>query len=185
MTDPLDGAFLELQRGYLASMPARLQELRSDLDSFRKGGTEAAGSLKARLHRLAGSGGSFGFLELSAIAREGERWLASGAGPEPDGLPSIVDRLGEAARNAEAQLSATTADRSPNPIPRALLILRPSPQRERIAQELRNAGYQVRFANRQDDPGATPLEELPHLIVIGGEAGDGDPSAIASAWTNN
>ena len=70
-------------------------------------------------------------------------------------------------------------------VPRALLVMRPSPQRERMAQELRNAGYEVRFATRQDDPAATPVEELPHLVVIGGEAGDGDPSAVASAWTNN
>ena len=49
----------------------------------------------------------------------------------------------------------------------------------------RHAGYEVRFSTRQEDPAATPVEELPHLVVIGGEAGDGDLSAIASAWTNS
>jgi diguanylate cyclase (GGDEF)-like protein len=185
MTDALGSAFLELQREYLASMPARLEELRADLTGMKQGSPEAAGSLKARLHRLAGSGGSFGFLELSAIAREGEQWLASNQGPEAGGLSTIVDRLGEAARKAEAQVAAAAAVKPPTVVPRALLVMRPSPQRERIAQELRNAGYEVRFATRQDDPGATPVEELPHLVVIGGEAGEGDPSAVASAWTNN
>ena len=37
MSDPLDSAFLELQREYLASMPARLEELRTDLAGLRQG----------------------------------------------------------------------------------------------------------------------------------------------------
>src|SRR3954470_698628 len=186
MTDPLDSALLELQRGYLASMPARLQELRSDLDSLGRGGSEAAGSLKARLHRLAGSGGSFGFLDLSAIAREAEHHLASHPqAPTADGLAPILDRLEEAVRRADAQLAASLSGKTAEVVPRALLVMRPSPQRERIAQELRNVGYEVRLGNRHEDPAATPIEELPHLVVIGGEAGDGDPSAVASAWTNN
>jgi diguanylate cyclase (GGDEF)-like protein len=186
MGDPLDTAFLELQRGYLASMPARLEELRSDLAMMRQGSTEAAGSLKARFHRLAGSGGSFGFLDLSAIAREGEHYLGSNPGSEgSNGLALILDRLEEAVRRSDTQLDAAAAGKPPEVVPRALLVMRPSPQRERIAQELRSAGYEVRFGSRQDDPAATPIEGFPHLLVIGGEAGDGDPSAVASAWTND
>jgi diguanylate cyclase (GGDEF)-like protein len=187
MGDPLHSAFLELQRAYLASMPARLEELRSDLAAMREGSTEAAaGSLKARLHRLAGSGGSFGFLDLTAIAREAEHYLASNSGlPASNGLAAILDRLEEAVQRAGTQLDASGAGKPPEVVPRALLVMRPSPQRERIAQELRSAGYEVRLGSRQDDPARTPIEELPHLLVIGGEAGDGDPSAVASAWTNN
>jgi diguanylate cyclase (GGDEF)-like protein len=186
MGDPLHSAFLELQRGYLASMPARLEELRSDLATMREGSTEAAGSLKARLHRLAGSGGSFGFLDLSAIAREAEHYLASNPGlQDSSGLTPMLDRLEEAVRRADRQLDTPVAGMPSDVVPRALLVMRPSPQRERIAQELRNAGYEVRLGSRQDDPAATPFEEFPHLLVIGGEAGDGDPSAVASAWTNN
>jgi diguanylate cyclase (GGDEF)-like protein len=185
MGDPLDSAFLELKRGYLASMPARLEELRSDLATMREGSTEAASSLKTRLHRLAGSGGSFGFLDLSAIAREAEHYLASNPGlQDSNGLALILDRLEEAVRRADTLLDASIAGKAAAVVPRALLVMRPSPQRERIAQELRNAGYEVRLGTRQDNPAATPIEELPHLLVIGGEAGDGDPSAVASAWTN-
>jgi diguanylate cyclase (GGDEF)-like protein len=186
MGDPLDSAFLELQRGYLAAMPARLAELRSDLAALGKGGSEAASSLKSRLHRLAGSGGSFGFLDLSAIAREAEQYLASNPeSRDADGLVPIIDRLEEALRRADAELAASMTGKPTEVVPRALLIMRASPQRERIGQELRNVGYEVRVGNRQDDPGATPIEELPHLVVIGGEAGDGDPSAVAAAWTSN
>src|SRR5580765_903938 len=141
MGDPLDAAFLALQREYLASMPTRLEELRADLATVRQGGTEAAVSLKARLHRLAGSGGSFGFLDLSTIAREGEHFLGSHPGlQDPDAMALILDRLEEAVRRSDAQLDATAEGKPPEVIPRALLVMRPSPQRERIAQELRGAG---------------------------------------------
>jgi diguanylate cyclase (GGDEF)-like protein len=186
MGDPLDTQFLELQREYLASMPERLKELRTDLTTWGKGGSGAVASLKARLHRLAGSGGSFGFLDLSAIAREAERYLASTPeSADPTELAPIFDRLAEAVRRADAELAKAAGGKPPEVVPRALLVMRPSPQRERIAQVLRNAGYEVRLGNRQDDPSVTPIEELPHLLVIGGEAGDGDPSAVASAWTSN
>jgi hypothetical protein len=58
VSDPVERAFQDLRREYLASIPARLDELRSDLADFRAGSTQAAASLKSRLHRLAGSGGS-------------------------------------------------------------------------------------------------------------------------------
>ncbi|HET6795547.1 MAG TPA: diguanylate cyclase [Gemmatimonadales bacterium] len=186
MTEALDSAFLELQREYLASMPARLEELRSDLAQVRHGSKESLHSLKARLHRLAGSGGSFGFLELSAIAREGEALLAANHGAASDGMALILERLGHAASQAQGHIGQVMVDsKPPQVVPRALLILRRGAQSERIAQELRSVGYEVDFGNRQDDPAATPPERFPHLVVIGGEAGDGDPSAVASAWTND
>jgi diguanylate cyclase (GGDEF)-like protein len=186
MSDPLDHAFLELQRGYLASMPTRLEELRADAALLETGDRQAAASLRARLHRLAGSGGSFGFLDLSAIAREAEHHLSAHDGAQgQDGLSPILDRLEQAVRRADAQLEASSAGKPAAVVPRALLIMRPSPQRDRVAQELTQAGYQVRMGTHQEDPAATPIEELPHLLVIGGESGDGDPSAVASAWTSS
>ncbi|MFL5459768.1 MAG: Hpt domain-containing protein, partial [Gemmatimonadales bacterium] len=80
MTDPVDAALLELQREYLRSMPKKLDELRSGIAALASGTPESEQSLRDGLHRLAGSGGSFGFSELSGIAREGERWLAANPG---------------------------------------------------------------------------------------------------------
>jgi diguanylate cyclase (GGDEF)-like protein len=186
MSDPADRAFQELQREYLSSMPARLNELRSDVEEFRAGHRNAADSLKTRLHRLAGSGGSYGFLELSSLAREAEHWLARNPpSGEADQLAAILDRLATAVSIAEAEIAQASAGEAAGPTPRALVIMRPTPVRDRIAQELRGAGYEVRFGTRQDDPAGTPLAELPHLVVIGGEAGEGDPSAVASAWTRD
>jgi len=186
MNDPTDSAFRELQHEYLSSMPARLDELRSEIAEFRAGHRNAVDSLKTGLHRLAGSGGSYGFLELSSIAREAERWLGHNPPPgEADQLSAIVDRLATAVGNAEAGIAQPGAAVSAGPTPRALIIMRPTPVRDRLAQELRGSGYEVRFGTRQDDPAGTLLGELPHLVVIGGEAGEGDPSAIASVWTRD
>ena len=186
MSDPTDQAFQELQREYLGSMPVRLDELRSDIAEFRAGHRNATDSLKTRLHRLAGSGGSYGFLELSSIAREAERWFARNPPPgDADQLAALVDRMARAVGIAEAEMVQAGAAVAAGPTPRALVIMRPTAVRDRIAQELEGAGYEVRFGSRQDDPAGTPFSELPHLVVIGGEAGEGDPSAIASAWTRD
>ncbi|HET7469569.1 MAG TPA: Hpt domain-containing protein, partial [Gemmatimonadales bacterium] len=81
MTDPLDDALIELQREYLAEFPERLEELRTDIAAFRALRPEAAASLKSRFHRLAGSGGSYGFPEISVVAREMEHWMATKPAP--------------------------------------------------------------------------------------------------------
>jgi len=186
MTDPVDAALTRLRREYLSSMSQRLDELEADIRALGDGSPDARRSLRDRLHRLAGSGGSYGFSELSAIAREGERWLAANPeSRETSGLDSLVARLKAAVQSAETVLAAAQDGKTPLVVPRAWVIMRPSPQRERIAQELRGAGYQVGLGTRQDDPGQIPVEQLPHLLVISGEAGDGDLSAIASSWTSN
>jgi diguanylate cyclase (GGDEF)-like protein len=185
MTDPVDRAFQELRREYLASLPARLDELRTDVAGVRTGVAGATASLQTRLHRLAGSGGSYGFTELSNAAREAERWLvAHPAATDFEGLDRLVERLIATAGRAEAELAGSAPAAVATITPRALVIMRSSPERDRIAQELRGAGYQVRFGSRQDNPADTPADELPHLVVIGGEGGDRDPSAVAAAWTS-
>jgi chemotaxis protein histidine kinase CheA len=77
MTDPLDNAMLELQHEYLAEFPDRLEELRTDIAAFRALRPEAAAALKTHFHRLAGSGGSYGFPEISVVARVMEHWMAT------------------------------------------------------------------------------------------------------------
>ncbi len=105
MSNPVDRAFLALQLEYLAAMPTRLEELRSDLAGFRDGHRDATDSLKVRLHRLAGSGGSYGFLDLSSLAREGQHWLSRLPSPgEADQLATIVDRMAEVVAREETEL---------------------------------------------------------------------------------
>ncbi|MGH7527243.1 MAG: diguanylate cyclase [Gemmatimonadales bacterium] len=184
MSEPLDEAFLALQREYLSELPQRLEELRRDIAAFRDGEDGAASSLKIRLHRLAGSGGSHGFPEVSEIAREMERWIVTGPAPGEAGrLDRAVERLGEVHRRVQAQLRPK-ADESGRSEPRALLILPPGSDRDRAMQSLQTAGWLVRIGSRRDDPAAVPPEERPDLVVIGLGPGEGDPSAVASTWTN-
>jgi diguanylate cyclase (GGDEF)-like protein len=183
MTDPIDQAFIELQREYIADLPARLAELRADLDAFRQGFDGAAGSLKVRLHRLAGSGGSHGFPEVSEIAREMERWLEAGSAPrEAARLDHAVNRLEAVARRVSARWGS--GESGSNFSWRALLILPPSMGRDRVVQALQGFGYSVKLGSRRDDPAAIEQTDRPDLIVIGLDPGEGDPSAVASSWTN-
>jgi HPt (histidine-containing phosphotransfer) domain-containing protein len=105
MTDAVDDAFRALQVEYLASLPDRLDELRRDVTALRAGNVEASAALKVLLHRLAGSGGSYGFVQLSSLARDAERWLTDNAGArETDELELIVNRLTDAAAEAQRKI---------------------------------------------------------------------------------
>jgi diguanylate cyclase (GGDEF)-like protein len=181
MTAPIDEAFLELQREYLSELPDRLEEIRADIGAFRAGSGEAAGSLKMRFHRLAGSGGSYGFPEISQIAREEEQWIATGPPSTDSG------RLDEALLQltaAHRRLLATIGGPPVEPIPerRVRLILPSSPQQDQLAAALRREGFQVSPGQSPENP-VTPGAEQLELLVIGTAAGEGDPSALASIWT--
>jgi hypothetical protein len=95
MTEP-DDPILDLQREYLAELPGMLLLIRSEIDRFRQGDPGAAASLRTRFHRLAGSGGSYGFPDISTVAREIEHWLGTDppAGEAPR-MDSAVTRLEE------------------------------------------------------------------------------------------
>jgi HPt (histidine-containing phosphotransfer) domain-containing protein len=99
-----DDPILELQREYLAELPGMLLLIRSEIDRFRHGNAGAAASLRTRFHRLAGSGGSYGFPAISAVAREAEQWLRTDPpAAEAARLDAAVTRLEgiavEAAKN--------------------------------------------------------------------------------------
>jgi len=182
MTDQLDDALFELQREYLAEFPERLEELRTDIAAFRALRPEAATSLKTRFHRLAGSGGSYGFPEISVVAREMEQWMATKPAPgEAPRLDAAVDRLAALFRQAQAGLGKTPKVAGTRR--RATVILPHSPDAHRLTAALEAEGYEVRLGHRLEDPGEVSTGERPDLLVIGTAAGEGDPSAIASLWT--
>jgi diguanylate cyclase (GGDEF)-like protein len=182
MTDALDDTMLALQREYLAEFPERLEELRDDIAAFRALRPDAAASLRTRFHRLAGSGGSYGFPEISVVAHDMEQWMATKPAPgEAPRLDEAVDRLATLFRQAQARIGSPV--RPVGARLRATVILPPSGNPERVAAALEAEGYDVRLGHRLDDPAETPAGEQPDLLVIGAAAGEGDPSAIASAWT--
>jgi HPt (histidine-containing phosphotransfer) domain-containing protein len=105
VSDPVDDAFRALQLEYLDSIPDRIEELRADVAALRLGKPEAGAALKVRLHRLAGSGGSYGFARLSSLAREAERWIAANADVRTtDELELILNKLSQAAAEAQREI---------------------------------------------------------------------------------
>ncbi len=182
MTDPFDDAILELQREYLADLPAQLDEIRADIEALRAGHEGAPASLRTRFHRLAGSGGSHGFAEISAIAHQMERSLVADPNVSDAGrIEEAVERLRQVVLAATLSPPASAPG---SPQWRARLVLPPGPERDRVTQGLQVAGYEVQLASRTDDPAALPPASRPDLLVIGLGPGEGDPSAVASAWTN-
>jgi diguanylate cyclase (GGDEF)-like protein len=186
VSEPLDEAFLELQREYLVELPARLDELRGDVDAFRAGASSAAASLRVRFHRLAGSGGSYGFPRISEIAREMERWIATGPpASDAERLDAAVEQMEEVARHSRSQLGPWAFTEVPSARLRALAFIPAGVDRESLRQALHGAGFRLRIGDRREQPGDLPPEQRLDLLLIGLGPGEGDPSAIASQWTND
>jgi diguanylate cyclase (GGDEF)-like protein len=182
MSDAHDEAYRELQREYLDELPKMFAELRSDIESFRKG-DKVLPALRTGFHRLAGSGGSYGFPEISEISRAAERIVIS------DPPPSEAGKLDDAVKRLEALLSVARArflagPAAPETGLRAVLVLPPGPDRDQLTEALVEAGYSVDLRTRKDDPLAVAGGKRPDLLVIGTGPGEGDPSAVASSWTS-
>ena len=70
--DPLEAAMLALRAEYLYEAPERVRELSAALGRLRVGDTSALEDLERYFHRLAGSGGSYGFPEITERSRTAE-----------------------------------------------------------------------------------------------------------------
>jgi len=70
--DVLAQQLRQLRREYLADSVKRVAELRALQAELARNQRAALGSLRQAFHRLAGSGGSYGFPLVSARSREGE-----------------------------------------------------------------------------------------------------------------
>jgi len=76
-TEQLKAAMKALREEYLAASPERVRELSEALGRLRSRDAAALGDLLRCFHRLAGSGGSYGFPEITDRSREAERAVAS------------------------------------------------------------------------------------------------------------
>ena len=108
--DSPDETIIALQREYLRDAPARLAELRKDLAAFQAGEPDALESLRARFHRLAGSGGSYGFPRVSEISREMEQRILTPPAP----TPQEADIFEEAIEGLKSALDAAASDFEPS-----------------------------------------------------------------------
>lgn len=188
MTDALNDALAELRREYLFEAPGRLAELRKDVAAFRAGESDALPSLARRFHRLAGSGGSYGFPDISEIARGGERWLKT----DPPGsgevsatrLEEMVDRLAAAFDAAARDLGLPTRGPAVTEFGwRALVVGLDHQLREEVVSALVNAGFLVRMESGAGEPREIKLSERPDLLVVLDQPAGPDPFATATAWS--
>jgi len=82
-----------LRREYLADSAQRVGELRTLFARVLAGERAALPDLRQAFHRLAGSGGSYGFPAVSARSREGERLVSRLAAEEGTIAAADLDSL--------------------------------------------------------------------------------------------
>jgi len=75
--DPLEAAMRSLRAEYLAESPERVRELSAALGRLRVKDPTALEELQRLFHRLAGSGGSYGFPEVTDRSRAAEHAVAA------------------------------------------------------------------------------------------------------------
>ena len=162
--------FEELRREYLLEASARLGELRKDLAALKGGETDAATSLKVRFHRLAGSGGSYGFPEISTQSRAAEQWLLQHSSPgstDPDHLETLIAGIAHAFDDAAATLGLPTTAPKPTTFGwQSLVVGAPGHLVDRIHTTLVDAQYAVHHQPLDTDPASIPVSERPDVAVL-------------------
>lgn len=101
--DALADALKALRVEYLNEAPRHLASLREPMERLEHGDAGALDEVRRALHKLAGSGGSYGFPEISTRGRAGEleaqRLLAAGAPPSATDvatLRTMIESVAEA-----------------------------------------------------------------------------------------
>ncbi len=183
MDEKLKAAFAEKlaqqRSGYLARLPAELAALQA-LASGLCGGESDRASLAAlhhRLHKLAGSGGTFGLAVLSAGARTLEQqvkgWLA-GSLDEPDAqarqlFATALAALGESM--VEAGVPATVL---PAPSPgvaaggstQVWLVEDDVLLGQELVRQLESFNYVVHLFTRIDDAECAAQTKCPDMVIM-------------------
>jgi len=183
--EQLDDAMAALQREYLREAPARLAELHKDLAAFRAGEADALESLRVRFHRLAGSGGSYGFPRVTEVARAMEQRILA----DPAPTPQEADLFEQAIRDLKAALDqnevAIAAPEQPTKVPafgwRATLLMHRTPLRDELVRSLEEVGFITDLHEGDLDPWSVPPTERPDLVVVGTDVGQ-DPLTLARYW---
>ncbi len=180
--------FEELRREYLAEAPARLSELRKDLAAFGAGEAGAANSLKVRFHRLAGSGGSYGFPDISGLARTAERWIVENPLPDPAGVAHLEAAISDLAAIFDQGAAALGLPQMGQPKPRAfgwqaLLLGESGDLADHVETTLADAQYAVQRKPLSLAPTDIPVSARPDVAVILGGT-EADFASVISAWAS-
>lgn len=180
--------FEELRREYLTEAPARLGELRKDVAAWIAGEADAGASLKTRFHRLAGSGGSYGFPEITTIARAAEAVMAAatGAAAEPVGqVEAAIADLAASFNREAAALGLPAVAPTPKPTAfgwQALIVGPAGGLIDRADATLQDAQYTVRRRPLGFERNEIPVAERPDLAVVIG-TDPAETAEVVARWT--
>lgn len=174
----------ELQRDYLAEAPVRLAELRKDLAAIQAGEPDAWLSLRTRFHRLAGSGGSYGFPDISVIGQTLEQ--AMRPDPTPEDITRIEDgiqELGLAFDRAWVSLGAGEALPTASFAWRVLVSGPVGNTRDRAEEVLTREGFAV---DVHETATSFPASTRPDLLVLLADhltdEEEGTTTSLLEAW---
>jgi diguanylate cyclase (GGDEF)-like protein len=170
----------QLRNDYLARLPSELAELQALAAGLCGGDTDRASldELHHRLHKLAGSGGTFGLAELSAGARTLEQrargWL-TGSLDELDAqsrqaFTAGLAALGETVTGVDAPLVSVTqasgAGAAPGKSIRVWLVEDDVLLGEELARQLGSFNYVVRLFTRIGDAEHAVPTERPDMLIM-------------------
>ncbi len=177
----LEERIRQVKAGFLAALPetaARIRELWRSLRHDEWSG-QAARELQLIAHRLAGSGGTFGFPEVSRLGAAldvalGEA-IAPGEPPSPEIMLSLAQKVDGLAGVVRDALVSAPAGSEPLPVltessarvPRLVAVVDDDEfLRERLSILLEGAGYRV--ASFETPAKAMPFfqEQQPALVVL-------------------
>lgn len=86
--DPLHELMARLRRDYQSEFPARIADLRRTASEWLAGG-DPEPPLETLFHRLAGSAGAYGYIDVSTVCRAAEKFV----GTEPGRNAETAARL--------------------------------------------------------------------------------------------
>ncbi len=181
MPSPTLTLYMQTQRArYAAELPDRIAALEAALRQLGSG-KEAALSALVQAHRLAGSGGTFGFPEVSHTAARIERILADKADTPgfPDDAAVAALEAGLKALKAAPAAGMAAADEfdrvttgvegpmSKPALPaRLLYIIEPDLQvAGQLADAFSRSGYQSRVFSQPVEAGLAAAQELPVAMI--------------------
>jgi diguanylate cyclase (GGDEF)-like protein len=186
VSEELEQVLAQLRREYVAESPIRLEELRKDVAAFRTGEPDASRSLMIIFHRLAGSGGSYGFPAISEIGRTMERWLKSDPPPGPDQaarLDQAVEELAAAFDRAGAEIAGRSAVPPSGFRWSAVIFGEPGPLTSQLEEVLRGVGYRV-TTSRAEQQSEMSISDTPDMVIVVGGQEHSDPYATAAALSS-
>jgi DNA-binding response OmpR family regulator len=162
-----DAVPVELVAQYREQLPITIRALEAALDRYRREPDHGAAELRRLAHQLAGSGGSYGFPEISARAREAEQ------AAEP-GLVAAGERLVAVLRT----VAAAPADANPGAV---LIVNREPGMVRRLEQILSGPARMVRGAATTAEALALCARESFDLIVLDLHLPEEDKDRILAA----